>query len=407
MAKINYYVELNLDRGLSDADLLGELKKKRSALQKKVNMAPDPETESNAQKQLNLMLDAIDVLGDPKKRKAYDKELDKNPDAFSAAKVDPAAATSRVKLDVADMDEAMDLLHEAFVKEDFAFIRKNAPSVIEAGAPNVDVYMWLVFAYADVDKDSQATSTISDMLAAFPENEEAHYWAAYLYLNLFKSKTREARPHIDWLLEHLEKIPGKVAAMDVSYCIAVGDLALAEKKTAEYKKTVGTDKAFTKQVGQAYINVAEGYLQGHGASAYWNSKEDWNNYKKYIELSLSTYPNAQLKRAYESDKKLANGIKFDYSNIVGAVMAVLLGIEFCSAGQFILIAVLCLAAALYIIVFSCVPKWVKYKEECTGELPLQYKIAHWLAVVFAVVWVVIKVVARITYALATGHSVDD
>ena len=171
MAKINYYVELNLDRGLSDADLLGELKKKRSALQRKVNVAPDPETESNAQKQLNLVLDAIDILGDPKKRKAYDKELDKNPDAFSTAKVDPAAATSRTKLDVEDMDEAMDLLHEAFVNENMAFIRKNAPSVIEAGAPNVDVYMWLVFAYADVDKDAQAESTISDMLAAFPEDE--------------------------------------------------------------------------------------------------------------------------------------------------------------------------------------------------------------------------------------------
>lgn len=407
MAKINYYVELNLDRGLSDADLLGELKKKRSALQKKVNMAPDPETENNAQKQLNLVLDAIDLLGDPKKRKAYDKKLDKNPDAFSAAKVDPAAATSRVKLDVADMDEAIDLLHEAFVKEDFAFIRKNAPSVIEAGAPNVDVYMWLVFAYADVDKDSQATSTISDMLAAFPENEEAHYWAAYLYLNLFKSKTREARPHIDWLLEHLEKIPGKVAAMDVSYCIAVGDLALAETKTAEYKKTVGSDKAFTKQVGQAYINVAERYLQSHGASAYWNSKEDWNNYKKYIELSLSIYPNAQLKRAYESDKKLANGIKFNYSNILGIVMALLLGIMWSSDSSVLPLGLVCFVGMIYIIVFSFVPKWLKYKEECTGELPLQYKIAHWLAAVFAFVWVIVKVVVRITSALSTGHVGDD
>ncbi len=407
MAKINYYVELNLDRGLSDADLLGELKKKRSALQKKVNMAPDPETESNAQKQLNLVLDAIDVLGDPKKRKAYDKELDKNPDAFSTAKADPAAATSRVKLDVEDMDEAMDLLHEAFVKQNLAFIRKNAPSVIEAGAPNVAVYMWLAFAYVDVDKGSQAESTISDMLAAFPEDEDAHYWAAYLYLNLFKSKTRQARPHIDWLLEHLENIPGKVAAMDVSYYIAVGNLALAETKTAEYKKTVGNDKAFTKQVGQAYINVAEGYLQSHGASAYWNSKEDWNNYKKYIELSLSIYPNAGLKRAYESDKKLAGGIKFDYSNIVGAVMAVGFGVSSCSARQTIPVAVLCFAVAIYIIVFSCVPKWTKYKEECTGELPLRYKIAHWVAVVFAFVWVLVKLVLRITFALSGGDAVDD
>ena len=407
MAKINYYVELNLDRGLSDADLLGELKKKRSALQKKVNMAPDPETESNAQKQLNLVLDAIDILGDPKKRKAYDKELDKNPDAFSTAKVDPAAATSRTKLDVADMDEAMDLLHEAFVKENMAFIRKNAPSVIEAGAPNVDVYMWLVFAYADVDKDSQAESTISDMLAAFPEDEEARYWAAYLYLNLFKSKTRQARPHIDWLLEHLETVPGKVAAMDVSYYIAVGDLALAETKTAEYKKTVGSDKAFTKQVGQAYINVAEGYLQSHGASAYWNSKEDWNNYKKYIELSLSIYPNAQLKRAYESDKKLAGGIKFNYGNILGIVMALLLGIAWGSDSRTLPLGLVCFVGMIYILVFSFVPKWVKYKEECTGELPLQYKIAHWLAVVFAFVWVIIKVVVRITHALSTGHAVDD
>lgn len=404
MANINYYVELNLDRGLSDADLLGELKKKRSALQKKVNMAPDPETESNAQKQLNLVLDAIDILGDPKKRKAYDKELDKNPDAFSAPKTDASAATSRVKFDVADMDEAMDLLHEAFVNENMAFIRKNAPSVIEAGAPNVDVYMWLVFAYADVDKDAQAESTISDMLAAFPEDEEARYWAAYLYLNLFKSKTREARQHIDWLLEHLETVPGKVAAMDVSYYIAVGDLALAETKTAEYKKTVGNDKAFTKQVGQAYINVAEGYLQGHGASAYWDSKEDWNNYKKYIELSLSIYPNAQLKRAYESDKKLASGIKFDYRNIVGAVMAVLYGSIFCSVRQTIPAAVLCFAVAIYIVVFSCVPKWVKYKEECTGKLPLRYKIVHWVAVVFAFVWVLVKVVLRIFYELSGGDA---
>ena len=377
---VNYYAELDIDRGL---DLEG-IKKALSGLRRKwqgrANSASEPEDQRKAEDMMQLIREASQILQNKEEREKYDKKLDKDPvlsgQQASSAPVDNPSQYAQAEMYTSEMLDALDATYRDSKYNTAVLLAKKLIKSMD-DCP-INVYRILACCYAEMGRQDEAALTVHDMVEAKPEDIEAHYLAAFFYLRLIEGRASDARKYIDWLLQSSEGASGRVAALDVEYYIDTGDLALADAKTEEYKKTVGTSRDFTKSIGTAYRQYAESFYTDYGGDYYFSKKEDYENWKKYNQLALSIYPDASEQSRYAENLKLLSGITFEKGNAFGIFSAFILALLFAgSGGSLTGLSVLCFAAFLYITVFSFVPKWMDHRANYTGKLDVQYSIAHW------------------------------
>ena len=404
---VNYYAELGLDRGLDEEGLKTELAKLRRTWQNRANAATSMEKQHEAENKMQLIREASAILLVKEERVKYDKKLDKDP-ALSGQQGPSNQqndSSESVPTNFLDIAAAQDALEACYQDSKYNMAITLANTLIknpEASSPNV--YRILALCYIETNREAQAVTTIQNMVKAFPQDFNAHYLAAFFDLRLFEGRSREARQHLDWLLQNSEELNPSVAALDVEYYIDTGDLDLATAKTDEYKQRVGNNQDFTKNVGEAYRQHAESFLTSYGGDVYFDNKESFENWKKYKELAFSIYPNAVEKQRYKDNLKVVNGITFEKDNFPGIVFAFLLGaFLFSRGGGETALGVLFFLIGIYITVFSFIPKWMAHKAQYTGELGGLYLVAQWMAkvvgaIIRAIIWL-FKLVWNLVWTL--------
>ncbi len=386
---VNYYVELGLDRGLDEEGLKQELAKLRRKWQNRANSANTLEDQHKAENYMKLIREASAILLVKEERAKYDKKLDKDP-ALSGQQIDVSEDTSSATPEnFLDQALALDALEEAYEKSKYNSAIAIANELLKGSDVSERVYRLLALSYIETGRATQAIATMQDMIQALPEDIEARYIAAFFDLILFAGRAREARKHIDWLLQSSEGASARVAALDVEFYIDTGDFEMADAKTAEYQQTVGNDRAFTKSIGRAYRQHADTFCTEYGGDTYFDTKSDFENWKKYNELSLSIYPDAEQQALFKDNLKIVDGVKFTKGNFTGILFSFLLG-AILAGDSF---GFLFMAIGLFIAVFSFVPKWMYHKSNYTGKLEGPYLIAGWcskvVGVVFnALIWIV-------------------
>lgn len=399
---VNYYAELGLDRGLDIEALKDELAKLRRKWQTRANGAPSLESRQEAERKMELIREASSVLLVKEEKEKYDKKLDKDPvlsNQYSAQTEDNAPAQT----DFLDTAMAIDALQAAYRQDKYNTVLAIANKLISQGDAPIEAYHYAILTYVECGNLSMADKMIADMMQAMPEEIEAHYIKAVTYLRIFNGRAKDARESIDFLLQSEEGASPRVAALDVEYYIDTNDFALADKKTEDYKTTVGRDKAFTESVGIAYRQHAESFLQEYGGDAYFDSKEQYTNWKKYNELSLSIYPDAAYQSQFQNNLKLVGGITFVKSNFPGILFAFILGGIWAGGSSDVrTIGILFILIGLFITVFSFVPKWMDHRSAYTGHYTGPYEIARYAAKVVGVifnglVWLV-KTIIRLIFA---------
>ena len=399
---VNYYVELGLDRSLSCDALKTELGKLRRKWQTRANSGETLEARQKAERMMQLIRDASAVLLVEAERKKYDKDLDKDP-ALSGQTA-ASGFDNFTPADASQMDEAnaLDALEEAYNNSKYNTVFAIANKLIASGNAPLRVYRLAASAHVECGNNSQAEKILNNMIKAMPDDIEAHYLYAFFNLRIFSGKVREARDSIDFLLKSEEGASPRVAALDVEYYIDTGDFALAEKKTEEYRPTVGRDRAFTESIGAAYRQHAESFLQEYGGDAYFDDKEQYQNWKKYCELSLSIYPDAGFQSTFNNNMKSVGGIFFVKANFPGILFGLLMGIVLMNGGDSTGMGALFIAVAIFIGIFSFIPKWMAHRFSYTGHLKGVYEIARYAAkvvgVIFnAIVWI-IKTIIQLIFA---------
>lgn len=395
---VNYYAELGLDRGLDEEGLKQELAKLRRKWQSRANSANTLEDQHKAENYMKLIREASAILLVKEERAKYDKKLDKDP-ALSGQQIVEAEDTSAtVPTSFLDQALALDALEEAYDKSKYNSVIAIANELLKGADVSERVYRLLALSYIETGRTTQAIATMQNMIQALPDDIDARYWAAFFDLRLLSGRAREARKHIDWLLQSEEGASARVAALDVEFYIDTGDFELADAKTAEYQKTVGTDRAFTQSIGNAYRQHAETFCTEYGGDTYFDTKSDFENWKKYHELSLSIYPDSSQQSTFKENLKIVDGVTFEKSNFSGILFAFIFGALLAGDG----IGFLFMAVGLFITVFSFVPKWMYHKSCYTGHLEGLYLVAEWcskiVGVVFnAIVWI-IKMIFNIIFA---------
>lgn len=400
---VNYYVKLGLDRSLSCDALKTELGKLRRKWQTRANSGETLEARQKAERMMQLIRDASAVLLVEAERKKYDKDLDKDPTLSGQTASGGFDHTTPVDTSRMDEADALDALEDAYNGSKYNTVFALADRLIAAGNAPLRVYRLAASAHAECGNISQAEKVLRDMIKAMPDDVEAHYLNAFFNLRIFNGKTREARESIDFLLKSEEGASARVAALDVEYYIDIGDFALAEKKTEEYRPTVGRDRAFTESIGRAYRQHADSFLQEYGGDAYFDDKEHYTNWKKYCELSLSIYPDAEFQSTFQNNMKNVGGIYFVKANFPGILFALILGSIWVGGGGDVgAIGALFIAVGIFIAIFSFIPKWMAHRFGYTGHLKGVYEIARYAAkvvgVIFnAIVWV-IKTIIQLIFA---------
>lgn len=396
---VNYYVELGLDRNMSCEELKDALGKLRRKWQTRANSGETLEARQKAERMMQLIRDASAVLLVEAERKKYDKSLDKDPQtAGSATRQQDDSAINTSFLDDAD---ALDRLQDAYEHGRYNTVFALANNIIASGKADFRVYRLLVLSYAEVENISKAISTLNDMLKVMPENLDAHFLYAFAMLRVFKGKAADARASLDYLIQNENPISARVAALDVEYYLDSGDFALADAKTEEYKAIVGRDKEFTESIGRAYRQLSESYLVEYGGDVYLDSKEDYENWKKYAELSLSVYPDSSYQKQFQNNLKIVGGVTFLKENFSGIIFSLLLGFIWTNGGgSSATLGIAFILMGVYAAVFSFIPKWSLHRYTYTGELPIPNQIARWIAkisgiIVNAIIWFVKTIFALV------------
>ena len=376
---VNYYVELNLDRGMDNDGLKEQLSKMRRKWQSRANSATTLEARQDAEKKMQMIREASAILLVPEEREKYDQKLDENP-VFSGQTPDvPEDTTPAPDASFLDTATAMDAIEVAYSSAKYNTLNTLAKALIDRKEANERVYCLLALSYIETDDLNNATSTIQDMIQAMPESIDARYWAAFYNLRLLSNRAEEARKHIDWLLQSDEGASARVAALDVEYHIDTGDLDLAAAKTESYRQSVGHDKAFTRGVGEAYRQYAESNYTSYGGDCYFDDKQSYENWMKYTQLALDIYPDKDIQELFQDNKKIVSGYSFIKSNLTGVLFALILGFIWANGGpkdnSTFLLGFIFILVGIYIAVFSFPPKWMVHRSLYTGKLDPLYEIA--------------------------------
>ncbi len=398
---INYYAELGLDRNMSCEELKVELSKLRRKWQTKANAGDTLEARQKAERMMQLIRDASAILQVESERKKYDKDLDKQPQTSGQRTTNENEKDTFLDTSNFSDAELLDRMEEAHDNGKYNTVIAIATQFIEAGKADLKVYRILAFSYAENGESAKSISTLNDMVTAMPDDLDAHFLYAFTMLRLFKNKESEARASIDFLLQNQNPVSPAVAALDVEYYIDCGDFALANAKTEEYRAIVGHDKSFSESIGRAYRQLAESYWEEYGGDIYIDNKENYENWKKYSELSLSVYPDVEYQKLFKSNMKVVGGITLFKENFSGILFSLILGLALTpGGGSSSFVGVLFILAFGFISVFSVVPKWMDHRYDYIGKLPGLYEVARHVAKVVgaifnAIVWLVKTIIALI------------
>nr|MBR4280371.1 hypothetical protein [Clostridia bacterium] len=395
-AMVNYYLELELDRGASKEQLEQQLKALRKKWISRLNAA-DTSKRQTAERMVELIREATETLLDDNKRRKYDKDLDKHgsqapttqPTSSSSAMINPQSLEGAALLD------AIEVYYD---ESKYNMVIAAARQAIQGGLIEADVFRYLVLSYIEKGDAPNAMRALNEMYDYLPDDPDCQLMAARILLRVMDNHHKDARAFLDMLFQGGYGDNTDVAALDVEYYIDTGDLALAEQKTNEFLSKHPNDSAFKQSVANAYVQYAEAnYTVEHGGDWYIDSEDNFNKFNTLITKAQQLYPNPKIAELMKLLKKrqlvpgswMSWGACFLYAFAGFAAEVPFLG-------------VVCLALGVAMLYFSLVPNWMVERFEYHGHLCGLYEVMRYIGLVasfvFRVGWEITKFIFRLIFA---------
>lgn len=402
----NYYVELGLDRAASIEELEKELRALKKTWVSRANNISSLEKRQNAERMVALIREASEVLLDKDAKKKYDKELDKDPAAFSSSQSGPQQQEN-VNLDTNSFDSAalLDLIEQAYDKGNYNMAFAVGKKAIETNNASLEILRILALCYSERGDEANCFTVLQYMLELYGDNDQAHFAYATLCLRALTGHTQDAKKSIDWLVENGYGENSSVKSLDIIYDIHRGDIDIANKKIDDYLAENGNDKAFREQVGRELESYADGTsFSEYGGDIYFDSADKFKNWLTLTERSLQIYPNSQTKEYYEAIKEWAKPT-FYTDNVLGIACGALLSWVFLSdfgpaySTFYAILGVVIAILTVGMIVFSVVPEWQNRRLKYTGSfdgIPEVFRVISYVtSIVLRGIWWVIKLIFQI------------
>lgn len=379
-ALLNYYAELGLDRGATTEQLDAELKALRKKWISRQNSASETAKRQKAERMVELIREATEVLLDENKRKKYDKELDKK--GSQATATDSEAVYTPASTAGLEGAALLDALEGFYENSQYNQAITAANQLLSSGMVNVDVYRLLILSQLEKGDANGAMRSLSNMTKALPDDPDSLLLAAKVLLRVMVGHEREARPYLDALFEAGYGDNSDVASLDAEYYIDIGDANLAEMKIKNYLANHPNDSSFKSSIADAYIQRASNTCTVEvGGDWYIDSEAQYKEYESLFLKAQAISPNPKVQEHLAAIKKrqlvpnswISWGMCFLYA-IAGF------------AAESPLAIIVSLLLGVGILYFSLVPEWMVARFEYKGHLCGMYEIVRYIGIVITAWW---------------------
>lgn len=389
---VNYYAELGLDRGASVEQLESELKALRKKWISRQNAA-DTDKRQKAERMVELIREATEILLDADKKKKYDKELDKK--GSSAATTAPAETYTPMSTTGLEGAALLDALESYYENSKYNQAIAAANQALSSGMVNDDIYRYLILSYIEKGDANGALKAINSMYAALPNDPDCLLLAAKVLLRVMNGHERDARMYLDKLFEAGYGDNGDVVALDAEYYIDIGDITLAEQKINAYLSTNPNDVSFKSNIANAYVQYADShYTVEIGGDWYIDSEDNFKHYEGLVSKSQKISPNKKLNELLSALKKrqMVPGSWMSWGSCFLYAFAGF-GAEIPALG---VVSLLLGVALLY---FSLVPAWMVERFQYHGHLCGLYEVVRYIGIALSFIWRVIWAIVKFIWNL--------
>ena len=365
----NYYVELGLSTSASIEELETQLKVLQRTWTGRAGSARfGSQGKQDAERMVQLIREASEILLVKDKRAAYDKELANAPEATQTSQ--SAQRQAPVNMDnIAGAAAFEDLAEQFYGSANYRQAVAVVQKAMQEGYSSVSLFRVLALCYAENNNPSGAVNVIRDMLRAFGNEPDAHLCAAQIYLQSLPGHAADAKNSINWLINAGYGNNGSVVALDIKHDIENDDMPLAENKIQDYLERNPQDQEFRQAVSYMLASYADEQADAMGGSICFLSEESLDNWLEYTDKALYLFPDKGIQKAYNINKEFKQKT-FVSSNWPGLVCGVFFTLAAFNDPKTSFLGVLFLLLTVFMAYTSFVPKWMfhyyEYKQKLCG-----------------------------------------
>ena len=238
---VNYYLELELNSALSTAELDQALKKLSMKWRQRVN-APSLEARQEAERKVQMINEARNILLDEQKRAEYDDRL-----AHSQPEPEPEPEVTFNEESVAEQLRA---LQEA---EQNREIIKLLTLAYNSGIRNHEFCWAAGNAWLEEDDLRQAVIWFNRSIEIEPDNRPAV--TSLAFIAEWQEDYESLKTYLDWLVERQYDDTTWIAGMRMKYYMKMGQEPMAYSVIQQYMKKNPRDIKFKQDAQGLYFDL--------------------------------------------------------------------------------------------------------------------------------------------------------
>lgn len=374
---IDYYSLFNLDRKLSEKDLVVELNKQININRKKQRMViQGSANHTELQKWENLIHEAIKVLNKKETRIAYDEKLD-------AALENGTLNTTAQKI----AEDVYAEIEKMFDMNNFNGVIRKCQELLSNNSVETKLYTYMARSYLMSDRPTEAIRAVDDCLNIHPNDFDALQLAARFY-NMCNNDLQKSQSFVNRMLELDTENSLAIAEQGYLY-LCMNNKEMAFKTFEEYITAHPTNEAFREYCATDIINYSYRlFVKDETGTELLISQEAYNECLELAEKAASIYDNEDIRNHLEYTKQFgqvefneenSRDIKWTFGSgivaiIVGIAFPILMSAEVGSFVEFlpILIALVlfgatCIFVGIQLYKVSMRPYWQIYKFKITRK----------------------------------------
>ncbi len=395
---VNYYVELQLDRSMSIAELEKQLKQLKRTWTSRASNASSTEKRQEAERKVELIREASATLLNKDNKAKYDKDLDKDPAA--SAQAAPQQEVIIPQGDFTTGAAMLDLVEQFYDAGNYNQAIAVANKAFETGNYSVDLFRLVALCYIERGDNGSAFRYLNTMKSKYPSDNNALYVYAHLCIRLIPEHAADGHKCIVQLIENGYDDDRDIAALDAEYSLIVGDEALADQKVKNFLSKHGNDMVFREKMCDAYTRYADKFLTSYGGDMYFDSQENCDKWFNTVDHALKLYNDPETKKLRDDNKAIVGGRKLLTDNVLGIFCAIFYTIAGFAASP--LVGIVLLALTVAEIYYSIVPKWMLHRYNYTQKLVGIYEVFRIINYIFAFLvkigWEITKFIFRLIFS---------
>lgn len=208
-----------------------------------------------------------------------------------------------------------------------------------------------------------AKNLIEKMLVFFPESESGHICVANHLLNDFPEYHLDLiRKCADWLIES-SPMDSEYAGMDILADLLANHEENALKKLTAYKAHPELTPEINESASLAFYTKARSYVCDPDGTPYFTSKEDYQMWKHFWQLSIAESNDASWKQELQKTFLFHSVPWFTWKNAPALLLLFILAFSLQSPWNW-----LCRILSVIAVIFSIIPAWMKDYYRVTKDL---------------------------------------